>query len=405
MVSGLAIDGGAPVRTTPMPGWPAPGDAEVVAVEAVLRSGRINYWTGDVGRFFERDRAAETGRSHGLAVANGTLALELALRAFDIGPGDEVVVPARTFIATAGAVAAVGAAPIVCDIDPHAGLMTAEALEPSLTARTRAVIPVHVGGWPVDMDPLCRLARGRGFLVIEDCAQAHGARYHDRPVGALGSDAAAFSFCQDKIVPMGEGGVLLLDDDDRFERAWSYRDHGKSRSKAREADETPGVSYRWLVDGFGSNWRLSELSAALGAAGMDLLPSWHAARTRNATRLAEALAGVPGLRVPMPPDGVEHAYYRLYALAEPDRLSPGWDRDRVIEAVVAEGIRVQYGSCAEIYREQAFAAAGLTPTHRLPGAAAFHDTQLAFFVHPTLSDGDMDDTVAAVAKVMEVTTS
>ena len=400
----LAIDGGTPVRSAPMPMWPAPGDAEVAAVEGVVRSGRINYWTGEEGRSLEREYAELTGHAHALGVANGTLALELGLRALCVGPGDEVVVPARTFIATAGAVVATGATPVVCDIDSDAGLMTAETVERVLSPRTRAVIPVHVGGWPVDMSPLLDLARDRRILVLEDCAQAHGATYRGRPVGALGH-AAAFSFCQDKIVPAGEGGLLLLDDDEAFERAWSYRDHGKSRQKSLTAAQSPGSAYQWLVDDFGTNWRLDELSAALGRAGLRLLPEWHAARTLNAARLAQALARVPGLRVPLPPSEVEHAFYRLYALVELDALAPGWDRDRIVSAVIAEGTPVQYGTCAEIYREEAFRRAGLAPAERLPGAAAFHESSLAFFIHPTLGEADIDDTAAAIAKVMEVATS
>lgn len=403
----LAIDGGTPVRSTPMPTWPAPGDEEAAVAAEVLRSGRLNYWTGEHGRAFEREYAEYTGRSHVIAVANGTLALELALRAFGIGQGHEVVVPARTFIATASAVVACGATPVVADIDSESGNLTAQSVGAVVTPFARAIIPVHLGGWPVDMDPLVELARSRSLLVIEDCAQAHGATYRGRPAGNLGSHAATFSFCQDKVVPVGEGGMLVLDDDSAFERAWAYKDHGKSlrRLKEIEADEEGGTSFRWLVDSFGSNWRLAELSAAIGRVGLRELPEWHIARVRNALRLAEELADVRGLRIPVPAEDCEHAFYRLYAYVVPDALAPGWDRDRIAQAVVAEGVPCQYGTCAEIYRERAFVDAGYAPAERLPNAAQAHDTSLAFFVHPTLGDADINDAVAAVRKVMEVATS
>ncbi len=407
MRSGLSIDGGSPVRTLPLPGWPSPGDAEAAAVESVVRSGRLNYWVGDQGRDLEASYAETLGRAHAIAVANGTLALELALRAFLIGPGDDVVVPARTFIATASAVVAVGARPVIADIDPDSGNMTATTLEAALTPATRAVIPVHLGGWPVDMEPLLAIARKHRLTVIEDAAQAHGGRYQGRPVGGLGSHAAAFSFCQDKIIPAGEGGILVLDDDDAYQRAWAYKDHGKSLEKVTAMAQAGGgsTSYQWLVDGFGTNWRLSELPAALVRVGLERLDEWHGVRTRNALSLAEGLADVPGLTIPLPPAGTEHAFYRLYGRIRLEELSSGWTRDRITSAIGAEGVPVQYGTCAEIYRERAFLTAGLGPETRLAGACAAHESSIAFFVHPTLSESDIQDTVTATRKVMEAATS
>lgn len=403
MAGNLAIKGGTPVRTRPMPGWPAPGDEEIEAAAAVLRSGRLNYWTGDQGRAFELEYRESLGRAHGLAVANGTLALELALKAFGVGEGDEVIVPSRTFIATASAVVAVGATPVCADIEPDSGNLSARTTADVMSSRTRGIIPVHLGGWPVDMDPINALAQERNLIVIEDCAQAHGASYCGKQVGGLGSHAAAFSFCQDKIVPIGEGGMLVLDDDNAYERAWAYRDHGKSfRAVADIQASGDGTSFRWLVEEFGSNWRLVETSSAVGRVGLRQLPAWHEARTLNANALVEAFEGISALRVPLPAAEHEHAFYRLYGYVEPDALASGWDRDSIARAIAAEGVPCQYGTCAEIYREQAFTAAGLGPAGRLPGAARAHDTSLAFFVHPTLAESDIADTIAAVHKVMEV---
>ena len=398
----LAIDGGPPVRSTPMPKWPSPSAAQIESVNAVLRSGRINYWTGDQGRSLERDYATLLGVNHAVAVANGTLALELALRAFEIGPGDEVVVPARSFIATASCVVAVGATPVIADIDPTSSNLTAETVAAVLTERTAAVIAVHLGGWPVEMDPLLALAAQHGLRVIEDCAQAHGALYRGRPVGSLG-DAACFSFCQDKIVAAGEGGLLALKDDAAFTRAWEYKDHGKSLSKLNdEGFMGERTSFKWIHDSFGSNWRIPELEAAMAYAGLHELPTAHARRTVLATRLASGLDGLSGLSAPLPSAHLEHAFYRLYAYVRPDELAEGWDRDRVLFAIAAEGVGVQYGSCAELYREEALVRASLGVAGRLPGAAQAHDTSLAFFVHPTLSERDIDDVIAAVRKVLEV---
>lgn len=409
----LAVDGGEPLRRRPFAPWPVLPERAVDAAAEVLRSGRLTYWAGPHGRELEAEYAHGLGRAHGIAVANGTLALELGLRAFGIGPGDEVVVPARTFIATASAVVAVGAIPVVADIDPLTGVLTVETVRASLTPRTRAVIPVHLGGWPVDIQPLLELAGERDLVVLEDCAQAHGGARDGLEVGAgyaaasrmarRASHAAAFSFCQDKIISSGEGGLLVLDDDAAYELAWSYKDHGKSLSAlaAPAARPASGACFAWHVERFGSNWRMPEVCAVLVAEGLRALPGWTASRKANSTRLASALDGVPGLVVPRPPESVRHAYYRLYAFVQPERLAEGWTRDRVAAAILAEGVPCGYGSCAEIYRERAFRDAGLAPAERLPGAARAHETSLAFLVHPTLSARDMDDTAEAARCVMQ----
>ena len=398
----LAIDGGVPVRTTPMPPWPSPSDAQIAAVEAVLRSRHINYWTGDEGRSLEREYAAHLGVAHAVAVTNGTLALELALRALQIGPGDEVVIPARSFIATASCVVAVGATPVVADIDLESSNLTAETIAAVLTERTAAIIVVHIAGWPAEMDPILALAADRGLKVIEDCEQANGATYRGRPVGSLG-DVGCFSFCQDKIIASGEGGLLAVNDDAVFTRAWEYKDHGKSLAKLSDpAFMGAPTSFKWVHDSFGSNFRMPELEAAMTRVGLRELPAAHERRTELARRLARGLGGVHGIHVPQTPDHVEHAFYRLYTCVQPHVLAPGWDRDRILRALSAEGVAAQYGSCAELYREQAFVAAGLAPAVRLPGAEHAHETSLAFFVHPTLADADIDDVIAAVRKVMEV---
>lgn len=389
-----------------MPKWPRPGAEELRAATGVLESGRLNYWTGEQGRLLESEAARQLGRAHAIAVSNGTVALELALRAFGIGPGDGVIVPSRTFIATASAVVAVGATPLVADIDPDSGNLTAETVRDVFDERVRVVVPVHLGGWPVDLDPLLEFARAQGLVVIEDCAQAHGGSYHGRPIGAGPSHAATFSFCQDKIVPTGDAGLVVLDDDDAYARAWEYKDHGKSLSKLNDpAFSASGSSFKWLHDHFGTNWRLDEISSALTRVGLAKLPVWHAERARNAHGLSERLAGIHGLRIPLPGADVEHAFYRLYGRIDDAALRDGWDRDRILRSIVAEGVPVQYGTCAEIYREAAFTSAGLGPAHRLPGAARAHDESIAFFVHPGITAADLDDTAEAVRKVFAAATT
>lgn len=398
----LAIDGGDPVRHEAFAPWPHYASDEIAAVACVLTSGQVNYWTGKECVQFEDEYARHVGVRHAISLANGTLALELALYALGIGPGDEVVVPSRTFIASASCVVARGATPVVADIDPLSQTLTAETIRAVLTPRTRAIIAVHLAGWPCEMAPIMTLAREHGLVVVEDCAQAHGAKYQGRPVGSFG-DAAAFSFCQDKIISTGgEGGMLLTNNTPLWERAWAYKDHGKSHEAVFSRKHAPG--FRWLHESFGSNWRMTEMQAAIGRLQLSRLDNWGAVRRHHAATLAAGLVAIPGLRLTHPPVEITHAYYRYYAFLKPETLRDGWNQTRIVDAINAEGIPCFVGSCGEIYREKAFTTAGFVPTQRYPVAQELSDTSLAFLLHPTLTETDMLDTCHAVAKVMRAAT-
>lgn len=385
-------------RVEPFAPWPFFDEDEVDAAGRVLRSGKVNYWTGQEGRLFEQEFAAFAGCRYAVAIANGSVALELALYALDIGPGDEVIVTPRTFVASASAVVLRGAKPVFADVDPDSGNITAETARAVLTPKTKAIIVVHLGGWPCEMDPILQLAREHGLKVIEDCAQAHGATYQGRPVGCLG-DVAAWSFCQDKIITTaGEGGMLTTNDPQIWERAWSYKDHGKSYEAVYHREHPPG--YRWLHESFGTNWRMTEVQAAIGRVALPKVPRWVEIRRRYAEYLAERFQRIPGLRVPMPPAHIGHAYYRFYAYVQPEMLKPGWDRDRIMMEVNQRGVPCFVGTCSEVYREKAFIEARLAPVERLPIAKRLGETALAFLVHPTLSERNMQDTAGVVANVM-----
>jgi dTDP-4-amino-4,6-dideoxygalactose transaminase len=391
------------IRRSAAESWPAFAEDEIAAAVCVLRSGKVNYWTGKECRRFEEEFAAAHGCGYGISLANGTLALELALIALDIGPGDEVVVPSRTFIATASCVIARGATPVVADVDKESGNLTADTVAAVLSPNTRAVIPVHLAGWPCDMDPILTLARRHNLHVVEDCAQAHGATYNGRPVGSFG-DCAAFSFCQDKIITTGgEGGMLVTNDASLWRRAWEYKDHGKSWDAVQRADHPPG--FRWLHFSFGSNFRMTEMQAAIGRRQLEKLPDWLVRRRANAAALRQGLQDVAGLRVPWPEQDFGHAFYKFYAYLEPERLAPGWDQARIIAAISAEGVPCFAGSCAEIYRENAFANAGLQPVAFLPVAQQLGETSLCFLVHPTLTCEDMHGIATTVREIMRKATA
>jgi dTDP-4-amino-4,6-dideoxygalactose transaminase len=379
--------------------WPYFADDEILSAAAVLRSGKINQWTGKEVEKFQEDFAVACGVKHAIALANGTVALELALRAYLIGPGDEVVATPRTFIASASCAVLQGATPIFADVDRDSQNITAETIRKALSPRTKAIIAVHLAGWPCEMEAIMALASERNLIVIEDCAQAHGAKYKDRPVGSFGH-VAAYSFCQDKIMTTGgEGGMLLTNDDKIWASAWAFKDHGKNYESVYHKEHPPGL--RWLHDSFGTNWRMTEMQAAIGRVQLRKLPDWVEKRRRNAAVLMERFAELAALRVTSPSPEIYHSYYKYYVFVRPERLKPGWDRDRIMNEVVRQGVPCFTGSCSEIYLEKAFEESSLQPAERLSMARELGETSLMFLVHPTLTEKDMEAVVAAVRKVMK----
>ena len=386
---------------TPFPPWPSFTVEEADAARDVLLSNRVNYWTGTEGREFEREFAGWAGTAHAIALANGTLAIDLALQGLGIGPGDEVIVTPRTFIASVSSVVQAGARPVFADVDRDSQNLTAESIEAALTPSTRAVVVVHLAGMPADMDPIMVLAERHGLFVVEDCAQAHGARYRGRPVGSIGH-VGAWSFCQDKIMTTGgEGGMVTTNDEALWRRMWAFKDHGKSFEAVYEREHPPG--FRWLHESFGTNWRMTEMQSAIGRVQLSRMSGWTEQRHANAERVLDACRNVAWLRVPDVPPHFEHAWYKAYAFVRPDVLPPSWDRDRIIETLVGYGVPAYTGSCSEVYLEKAFDGTDLRPPKRLPVARELGQTSLMFLVHPTLRDADIERTCAAIAEVDALT--
>ena len=384
---------------TPFPPWPNFTVEEADAVRAVLLSNRVNYWTGEEGRRFEEEFAAWTGARYAIALANGTVALDAALQALGIGSGDEVVVTPRTFLASASSIVNCGAIPVFADVDRDSQNITVETISAVLTSRTRAIVCVHLAGWPCDMDAIMELATARDLFVIEDCAQAHGALWRGRSVGTFGH-VGAWSFCQDKIMTTGgEGGMVTTNDPGLWSRMWSYKDHGKSWEAVYAREHPPG--FRWLHESFGTNWRMTEMQAAIGRIQLGRMQSWHSERLRNAAALWDRARQMPGLRVPDMPATIEHAAYKCYVFVDPSVLKPDWHRDRILEAITRQGVPCYTGSCSEVYLEKAFERTGWRPAERLPVARELGETSLMFLVHPGLTKSEIDRTVQILAAVMQ----
>lgn len=378
--------------------WPHFSEEELHATARVLRSGKVNYWTGEEVKQFEKEFSEYVGVRHAIATTNGTAALELALRSLGIGAGDEVIVPSRTFIASASCVVVCGAKPVIADVDPVSQNITAESINEVISSRTKAVIVVHLAGWPCEMEPILDVARKNGIRVIEDCAQAHGASYGGAQVGSLG-DVAAFSFCQEKIMTTGgEGGMLLSDSEEIWSKAWSYKDHGKAYDAIHNMEHPAG--FRWLHESFGTNMRMTELQAAIGRVQLSKLPYWVEKRRAYAAMLDDYFHSIDALRTNIPPLHVGHSYYKYYTFVRPELLSPEWDRDRIMNAVNNEGVPCSTGSCSEIYLEKAFVNENLGPAQRLPVARELGENSLMFQVHPTLTEADIEYTCKVVGDVV-----
>ena len=367
--------------------WPYYEADEIEAASQTLNSGKVNYWTGELGRQFEVAYAKSVGKQFGIALSNGTVALELALRVLGVQSGDEVIVASRSYVASASCVLLLGATPVFADIESDSGNISAETIRPLITKKTKAIIPVHVGGWPCDMPAIMALANQYNLLVIEDCAQAHGAYVAGKPVGAWGH-AAIFSFCQDKIISTGgEGGMLLLDDEQAYKQAWAYKDIGRSYDAVYHQAHAEG--FRWLTESVGSNFRMTEFQAAIGLKQLEKLPRWVKQRNSNAEEIVQALKQFDFIDMPTMQqlDGSSHAYYRLYAKVCKEALINGMSgeklRNSIINQLVSAGVPCFFGSCAEIYREKLFAA--IAPKERLPNAASFSDLGFCFLVHHTIT--------------------
>lgn len=378
--------------------WPSFSEHEAEAISRVLLSNKVNYWTGTECREFEKEFAAWTGCEYAVALSNGTLALDVALKAMHIGAGDDVIVTSRTFLASASCIVTAGANPIFADVDLNSQNITAETIEAVLTPNTKAIIVVHLAGMPAEMDDIMALAKAHDLYVIEDCAQAHGAKYKGRSVGSIGH-VGAWSFCQDKIMTTGgEGGMVTTNDKALWDRMWSYKDHGKSYDAIYNRDHAPG--FRWLHESFGTNWRMLEMQAVIGRIQLTRMADWTTKRQANGKAIDKAVSDLNLIRCVDVPKYSEHAEYKHYLFIRPEYLKEGWSRDKIIDAINEQGVPVYQGSCSEVYLEKAFDNTSWRPKERLKNAVELGETSLMFLVHPTLTEYEISKTCSVVRSIL-----
>ena len=382
--------------------WPSFDKQEIDAVSGILLSNKVNYWTGGQCRDFELEFARFCNTGYAISIANGTLALDLALKSLDIMPGDEVIVTSRTFIASVSTIINIGAIPIFADVDLDSQNITLNSIRNKVTKKTKAILCVHLAGWPCEMDGMMDIANEFDLYVIEDCAQAHGAKYKGKSVGSIGH-VGCWSFCQDKIMTTGgEGGMVTTNDELLWRKMWAYKDHGRSYEAVYEREHPKG--FKWLNESFGMNYRMIEIQAVIGRIQIKKMPDWHAKRINNAKKIWNSARQCKGLRVPDIPDYIDHAAYKCYVFIKENQLKNGWNRGRVIDEISSLGVPCSYGSCSEVYLEKAFDNCGFRPKERLANAKELGETSLMFLVHPTLTEDEIQQTCGAIKSVMDLAT-
>ncbi len=416
----LAIDGGAKAVTNRLTGWPQFSDQAIRAVEQVLRSGKVNYWTGKLGMEFERKYAAWQGSRYAISVATGTAALHTALAALGIGPGDEVIVPSYTFIATSFSVVQAGAVPRFADVNLEDHCISVESAEKLVNERTRAIIPVHLYGNVCDMDKILAFARKHNLLVIEDNAEAFGGSYRGKKTGTIGAMAAC-SFCQNKTFTTGgEGGMVTTDDEELAWNARSFRDHGydvKERLNLLELEQ----KLPYIHNMVGWNYRMTEMQSAIGLAELERIDSWNMpARRRNARIVIDALKDRPEVRfVPVDTPERQNGFYALaFSLNIEDMAC---DIRQFVNAAAAEGApcwKVFWPQChtERAFREfHSFGRSGFpfrSKEYTNPASvdyskvevpnALWHEVHtFTCFAYPTFTEEDMQQIAHALVKVIE----
>ena len=378
--------------------WPTFDQEQISEAIKVLSSGKVNCWTGDKTKRFEKEFETYIGGKNAIAVSNGTLALNAAYNALDIGPGDEVITTPRTFIATSASLALIGGIPVFADIDINSGNIQKSSIEPLITKSTKAISVVHLAGWPAEMNEICKLAKDYNLKVIEDCSQAHGAKINNQHVGSFG-DISTWSFCQDKIMTTGgEGGMIMTKDEELYNKMWSLKDHGKTK-KAIEQNKNV-IGFKWLHENFGSNYRLTELQSAIGLCQLKKLNDWNKTRTNNALFLYNQLLELSSLRIPLPSKELHHAWYKFYVYLKPHSLKSDWSRQRIIAELNNIGMPAGSGSCSEIYLEKCFQDAGYFPMKRLENARKLGDTSLMFLVDPSISEQNLSKYAEEIKKIV-----
>lgn len=363
--------------------WPLFSNQEIKKVSQILRSGKVNYWTGTEGKLFEKEFSSFFKIKYSVAVANASLALECALKSIGIKKNDDVIVTSKSYISSASCVVNIGANPIFSDVDLNSQNITVDSIKKIITKNTKAIICVHLGGFPCDMIKIKKFAKTRKIKIIEDCSQSHGASINKKFTGSFG-DIAVWSFCNEKIISTGEGGMISTNSKKIWEKIWSTKEIGKNFYLSRKKKQS-NLKFRWLHNSFGTNLRMTEIQSAIGRIQLKKLKSFIKERKFNANIINKIFSKFEFIIVPQVPKNIEHAFYRYYVRIDKAKLKKGWSRDRILKKLNQMGIMSNQGSCSEIYLEKCFKNQKIGPATRLKNAKLLGEQSVAFIVDPRLN--------------------
>ena len=375
-------------------------------VQQVLRSGRVNYWTGNECKEFEKEFSKYVGNKYSITLSNGSVALELALKALRLEKGDEIIVSPRSFIISASCVLSLGLKPIFADVD-YNGNLSIEGIKDAYSKKVKAIIVVHLNGLSCDMDPILKFVKKNRILLIEDCSQAHGASYKGNKVGSFG-DVSTWSFCQDKIISTGgEGGMISTNDKRLWLRLWSLKDHGKNYKSVFFKNHK--IGFKWLHDDFGSNYRMTEIQATIGREQLKSLDKQIQKRNLIAKLYINELEDyylkykifkIPDFKYQnyqLKENNLSvHAFYLLNLFINKNKIN----QYKLLEQVYKKNIICGVGACPEIYREKIFKKLKLYPKKRLINAKLLGETSIMFPINPNTSIKKVKLEINSIKKIL-----
>ena len=378
--------------------WPSYSKTEAGLVRDVIQSNKVNYWSSETCKIFENNFSKYHGVKYATAVMNGSVALEIALKALDLKKNDEVIVTSKSFVISASAVLNIGAKPVFSDIEYESGNIDPNFVKKLINKKTKVIIVVHLSGWPCDMDKIIRLSKKFNIKIIEDCSQAHGAKINNKFVGSFG-DLSIWSFCNDKIMTTGgEGGMITTNNKNYYKKVNSYKDHGKNFSKIKNNKNKIGFQY--VHDDFGSNYRMTAMQSAIGIYQLKQLKSWVSKRFNHYKYFLNSLKNINGLIIPKLPKNIIHASYRMYVYLDYSKIKKKISVREVIKMIRSYGVPCSTGACSEIYREIIFKKYFKKPIKRLKNAKLSDETSIAFFINPFSKVAEVDLMVNSIKKVL-----
>jgi dTDP-4-amino-4,6-dideoxygalactose transaminase len=382
--------------------WPYYSNQEIQKVTKVLKSGKVNYWTGNYCKKFEKLYAKKFNLNYCITVANGTVALEAVLKTLNLKKNDEVLVPSKSYQSSASAIVTSGAKPIFCDIDFNSQNLQINDLIKKISSKTRAIICVHIGGWPCEMNKITKIAREKKIVLIEDCSQAHGARINKKFVGSFG-DMAIWSFCNDKIISTGgEGGMIAVKKKEIWKKIWAYKEIGKNFDKVNKNLKNKFSGFKWVHDSFGTNLRMTEMQAVLGIYQLKKLKRTISKRNYFNNLIWKSLKNHKAAIIPKVPKNIILSPYRCNIKLNFEMIKKKYNLKKIIKLLNSKEQICNEGSCSEMYLENSFKTLNLSPRKRLKNAAKLGTISLAFFINPFMSNKDMNKKIKKIIRVFDL---